>query len=369
MPTLRADAPTPSLRADDLAPLLRADDPAPPLSIDDPDDFVHPEDPELPPGCADISPSSSSSDSRASNDDEVAVDEVEQTKKAASTQRARVRPDSPGSTLSKKESMQRLRKKCSISEDIDVRFGFHCSGSSCAFLRHTTPGTDGLNPDGYVGVGRSSRPLAPKTPATSTLLLPPYLTPDELAIRHRQSKKRARLSNGKGKGIDYGTSSKKQRVVTHPGVVTEREVLASRVTAPSASGLLRDEAYAATKSKASELSLFFNRPVGDYDKDVHFRDSELCVAKEANVVLQSRLDELTEHNLVLERDAFSVQKIKKDCDAKLAKLKLKCTKRDEEIASLKTQLSSVGDLRSSRIGEAVAAARDEMARGFAGRVS
>ncbi|KFK32040.1 hypothetical protein AALP_AA6G192500 [Arabis alpina] len=42
---------------------------------------------------------------------------------------------------------------------------------------------------------------------------------------------------------------------------------------------------------------------------------------------------------------------------------------EDEIASLKTQLSSISDLQSTRIGEAVAAARDEMAHGLAGRVS
>ncbi|KFK43838.1 hypothetical protein AALP_AA1G180100 [Arabis alpina] len=62
----------------------------------------------LPPGRADVSPSSSSSDSRASSverDDKDIVDKVEQTKKAASTQRAKLRPAPPGSTLSKKDSL------------------------------------------------------------------------------------------------------------------------------------------------------------------------------------------------------------------------------------------------------------------------
>ncbi|KFK32265.1 hypothetical protein AALP_AA6G219900 [Arabis alpina] len=79
------------------------------------------EDPELPPGRADASPSSSLFDSRAfEGDDEDLVDEVEQTKKAASTQKVKVCPDSPGSTLSKKESLQHLQEKCRISEDIEL---------------------------------------------------------------------------------------------------------------------------------------------------------------------------------------------------------------------------------------------------------
>ncbi|KFK40842.1 hypothetical protein AALP_AA2G048800 [Arabis alpina] len=206
---------------------------------------------------------------------------------------------------------------------------------------------------------RPARPLAPKTHAASTLLPPLFLTPDKLAMPHRQSEK----------GIDSGTSSKKQRVDTHLGVVVEREVSASRVAAPPASGMFRDEAYVETKSKASVLSLLFDRLVGDYDEDVCLRDNKLCVAKEANGVLQSRLDELTEQNLVLERDAFSGQKIKKDYDTKLAKLQSRCTKGDEEIASLKTQLSSAGDLQSVRISKAVTEARDEMTGGFSGQLS
>ncbi|KFK40844.1 hypothetical protein AALP_AA2G048900 [Arabis alpina] len=175
---------------------------------------------------------------------------------------------------------------------------------------------------------RPASPLAPKTHAASTLLPPLFLTPDELAMPHRQ------------------------------------EVSASRVAAPPASGLLRDEAYVETKSKASERSLLFDQLVSDYDEDVHLKDNELCAAKEANGVQQSRLDELTDQNLVLECDAFSVQKIKKDYDTKLAKLQSRCTKGDEEIASLKTQLSFAGDVQSVRISKAVTEARDEMTGGF-----
>ncbi|KFK32041.1 hypothetical protein AALP_AA6G192600 [Arabis alpina] len=89
-----------------------------------------------------------------------------------------------------------------------------------------------LTPTATLARARSSRPLAPKTLATLTLLPPLSLTPNELAMRHKHLEKIARLSSGKGKGIDYGTFSKKQRVDTHPGVVVEREVSASRVAAP-----------------------------------------------------------------------------------------------------------------------------------------
>ncbi|KFK33143.1 hypothetical protein AALP_AA6G336600 [Arabis alpina] len=263
----------------------------------DPNDlrFMDDESPNLPLGRADASSSSSPSDSHASSvegGDEDIVDEVEQTKKAASTQRVNVRPDPPGSTVSKKKSLQRLREKCKTSEDIELvvpssvdradapppgyltlfenyfdqcLLWFPLPGFLMRFLaahsvylalaqvnprgiKHLivkpsfpkvskkfieamhkelssgkaakaarSSGTNApravvpmtLTPTAPSVHARSSRPLAIKTPATSTLLLPPSLTPDKLAMRQKQSEKRARLSSGKGKGIDYGTSSKK----------------------------------------------------------------------------------------------------------------------------------------------------------------
>ncbi|KFK32138.1 hypothetical protein AALP_AA6G203100 [Arabis alpina] len=216
---------------------------------------------------------------------------------------------------------------------------------------------------------RSLMASALKTPDGPTLHPPPPLTPDEFAVQHKLSEKRARFSSGKGKGIDFGTPTKRERVDAYSAVVVEIEASASRAAAPSVIGLLRDEAYAATKSKASELSLLFDRLVGDYDEDVRSRDREHSVAKEANAVLKSKLAELTKRNLVLERDALTMQKIKKDCDTKLAKVKSRCTKGEDYIASLRQQLSSASDLQSTRIGEVVAEARDEMARGFAERVN
>ncbi|KFK29595.1 hypothetical protein AALP_AA7G154700 [Arabis alpina] len=168
---------------------------------------------------------------------------------------------------------------------------------------------------------RSSTTTAPKTPATKTLRPPSSLTLDELAMRHTLSEKRAISSSGKGKGIDRGTPSKRQRVDIYPAAVVEREALASRVAAPS-------------------LFLLFDLLVGDYDEDVRSRDDELREAKEANTIMQSRLDEFAERNMVLERDALSVQKSKKE--------------------------NSASDLQSTRISEVVVAARDEMARGFEG---
>ncbi|KFK24333.1 hypothetical protein AALP_AAs60350U000200 [Arabis alpina] len=105
---------------------------------------------------------------------------------------------------------------------------------------------------------------------------------------------------------------------------------------------------------STRLSLLFDRLVGDYDEDIRFRDSELRMAREANAVLQSRLDEFAKQNKVLERDALSVQKIKKDCDDKLTKLKSRCTKAEGEIVQLRDELSSASDLQHTRIGEAVA---------------
>ncbi|KFK31427.1 hypothetical protein AALP_AA6G110500 [Arabis alpina] len=149
----------------------------------------------------------------------------------------------------------------------------------------------------------------------------------ELAEFPRLSAERTRISNGKGKGVGCETPSKRQRVDTYPAIVVGRETSASHV-----GGLLRDEAYSAVKSKASELFLFFDRLAGDYDEDIRSRDSELGAPKEANTALQPRLDELAERNKVLERDALSL-------------------------------------LKRSRIDDSVAEARDEMARGFAERTS
>ncbi|KFK40202.1 hypothetical protein AALP_AA3G343300 [Arabis alpina] len=79
------------------------------------------EDPNIPPGRADVSPCSSSSDSQASSDDEDTLDEVQQTKKAKKAKKkakVKVRPNPHGSSLSDARSLQRLRRKCGISEEI-----------------------------------------------------------------------------------------------------------------------------------------------------------------------------------------------------------------------------------------------------------
>ncbi|KFK32119.1 hypothetical protein AALP_AA6G200800 [Arabis alpina] len=204
---------------------------------------------------------------------------------------------------------------------------------------------------------RPSRPLASKT-----LLPPPSL--GEFAEFRRLSVERARISSSKGKCVDRETPSKRQRVDTLPAVVVGRETSVSRV-----GGLLRNEAYSAVKSKASELSLFFDRLVSDYDEDIHSRDGELGAAKEANAVLQLRLDETVERNEVLERDALALQKVKKDYEDKLAKLKLRCTKAEGEVVQLRGDLSSASDLQLSKIDDAVAKARDERTRIFAERTS
>ncbi|KFK22568.1 hypothetical protein AALP_AAs55885U000100 [Arabis alpina] len=82
------------------------------------------EDPELPPGNAELSSSSSLYDSRASSvergDDDVLV-QVKQTKKAKKAKKkakVKVRPNPPGFTLSNDKFLQRLRKKCGFSEEI-----------------------------------------------------------------------------------------------------------------------------------------------------------------------------------------------------------------------------------------------------------
>ncbi|KFK23256.1 hypothetical protein AALP_AAs52820U000100 [Arabis alpina] len=74
----------------------------------------------------------------------------------------------------------------------------------------------------------------------------------------------------------------------------------------------------------------------------------------------------TERKEVLERDALSVQKIKRDCDDKLTKLKLKV---EGDVVQQRGELRSASDLQRSRIDDAVAEARDEMTRSFAERTS
>ncbi|KFK29717.1 hypothetical protein AALP_AA7G169700 [Arabis alpina] len=165
-------------------------------------------------------------------------------------------------------------------------------------------------------------------------------------------------------GVDRVTPSKRQKVDAFPAAAVGGEASASRV-----GGLLRDEAYSVVKSRYSELSLLFDRLVGDYDEDVRSRGSELSAAKESNVALQSRLDETVERNEALERDALALQKVKKDYDDKLVELKLRCTKAEGEAVQLRGELSSVSDLQRSRIDDAVAEARDEMTRSFAERTS
>ncbi|KFK22236.1 hypothetical protein AALP_AAs42893U000900 [Arabis alpina] len=196
----------------------------------------------------------------------------------------------------------------------------------------------------------SSTPTAPSArarpsrPSASKSLLPPPSS-GELAEFRRQSAERARISNGKGKGVDLETPLKRQRVDTFPAAVVGRETSASR------------------------LSLFFDRLVSDYDEDVCSRDSELGAAKEANAVLQLRLDETVERNEVREPDAIALQKVKKDYDDKLAKLKLRCSKAEGEVVQLRGELSSTSDVQRSRIDDAVAEAKDEMTRSFAERTS
>ncbi|KFK32777.1 hypothetical protein AALP_AA6G287300 [Arabis alpina] len=152
----------------------------------------------------------------------------------------------------------------------------------------------------------------------------------EVAEFRKLSAERARISSGKGKGVDRMTSSKRQRVDSHPAAAAGGHASASRV-----GGLLRE--------KASELSLFFDRLVSEHDEYTRSRDSELTVAKEANAVLQSMLNDTVERKDALE------------CEG--------------EAAQLRGELSSASDLQRSRIEDAVAEVKDEMARGFSERTS
>ncbi|KFK22573.1 hypothetical protein AALP_AAs58988U000100 [Arabis alpina] len=148
--------------------------------------------------------------------------------------------------------------------------------------------------------------------------------------------------------------------------------VAAPMTSPLTAPLVRARPSRPSASKtllpppfSGELSLFFDRLVSNYDEDVRSRDNELGAAKEANAVLQSSLDETVERNEALERDALALQKVKKNYDDKLANLKLRCPKTEGEVVQLRGELSSASDLQRSRTDDAVAEARDEMARSFA----
>ncbi|KFK41206.1 hypothetical protein AALP_AA2G099000 [Arabis alpina] len=193
--------------------------------------------------------------------------------------------------------------------------------------------------------------------------LPPPSSGDVAEFR-RLSAERARISSGKGKGIDRITPSKRQRADAFPATAVGGEASLS-----GGDRLLRAEAYAMVKSRYSELSLLFDRLVGDYDEDVRSRGSELSAAKEANAALQSRLNETVEMNDALERDALALQRVKKDYEDKLSKLKSRCAKAEGESVRLRGELSSASDLQRTRIDAAVAETRDEMTRSFVVRTS
>ncbi|KFK33138.1 hypothetical protein AALP_AA6G335900 [Arabis alpina] len=151
------------------------------------------------------------------------------------------------------------------------------------------------------------------TPTTST--------PPAPSTRARTS----RPSAPKAAPPPPSSGDKRQRADAFPAVAVSGEA-----SPLGGDGLLRAEAYAVVKSRYSELSLLFDCLVGDYDEDVRSRGSELSAAKEANAALQSRLNETVERNDALERDALALQRVKKDYEDKLSKLKSRCAKAEGE---------------------------------------
>ncbi|KFK40798.1 hypothetical protein AALP_AA2G042400 [Arabis alpina] len=219
----------------------------------------------------------------------------------------------PGKILGRGQARLSLREQIALEAAAKAR-GYSGTGApKVAMPTTSTPPSPSMR-------ARTSRPSTPKT-----ALPPPSL--GDVAEFRRLSAERAGISSGKGKGVDRVTPSKRQRVDAFPAAAVGREASAS-----GGNGLLRDEAYSVVKSRYSELSLLFDRLVGDYDKDVRSRGSELYAAKEANAAIQSRLDETVERNEALEHDALALH-------------------------------------RRSRIDAAVAEARDEMTRSFAERIS
>ncbi|KFK41733.1 hypothetical protein AALP_AA2G165500 [Arabis alpina] len=372
--------------------------------------LLNDEDPNLPLGHAEASSSSSSSDSRASSDesdDEDTFIEVEQTKRTKKVKRkakAKVRPDPPRSSLSNEKSLTHIRKKCEISEEImlvahtpadradspplgymtlfENYFGqrllwFPLSHFLMRFLAVNGVCLAQINPKGIRHL--LEKPSLPGVSKEFLAAMHKELSSGNGNWRKSFSRKRierafsAEILPRKILGLGQARVSFREqaaleaamkRVDAFPAAAVGGEASASRV-----GGLLRDEAYSVVKSRYSERSLLFDRLVGDYDEDVRTRGSELSAAKEANAALQSRLDETIERNEALESDALALQKVKKDYDDKLAKLKLRCTKAEGEAVQLRGELSSASDLQRSRIDDAVAEARDEMTRSFAEQTS
>ncbi|KFK23744.1 hypothetical protein AALP_AAs43732U000100 [Arabis alpina] len=250
----------------------------------------------------------------------------------------------------------RGQARLSLREKIALEAAAKARGSSGTGAPRVATPTTSTPPAPSTRV-RTSRPSAPKT------ALPPPSSGDVAEFR-RLSAERARISSGKGKGIDRMTPSKRQRADAFPVAAVGGEASPS-----GGDELLRAEAYAVVKSRYSELSLLFNRLVGDYDEDVRSRGSELSAAKEANAALQSRLNETVERNDALERDALALQRVKKDYEDKLSKLKSRCAKAEGETVRLRGELSSASDFQRTRIDAAVAKTRDEMTRSFVVRTS
>ncbi|KFK39828.1 hypothetical protein AALP_AA3G293400 [Arabis alpina] len=250
----------------------------------------------------------------------------------------------------------RGQARLSLREQIALEAAAKARGSSgTGAPRVAMPTT--LTPPPPSTRARTSRPSALKT------ALPPPSSGDVAEFR-RLSAERACISSGKGKGVDRVTPSKRQRTDAFPAAA-----VGGVASASGGDELLRAEAYSVVKSRYSELSLLFDRLVGDYDEDVRSRGSELSAAKEANAALQSKVSEIVERNEALERDALALQRVKKDYEDKLSNLKSRCAKAEGETVRLRGELSFASDLQRSRIDAAVAEARDEMTRSFVERTS
>ncbi|KFK24349.1 hypothetical protein AALP_AAs59243U000100, partial [Arabis alpina] len=183
----------------------------------------------------------------------------------------------PRKVLGRGQARLSLREQIALEAAAKARGSSGTGAPGVAMPTTSTPPAPSMR-------ARTSRPSAPKT------ALPPPSS-DDVAEFRRLSAERARISSGKGKGVDRVTPSKRQRADAFPAAA-----IGGEVSAGGGDGLLRAEAYSVVKSRYSELSLLFDHLVGDYDEDVRSRGSELSAAKEANAALQSRLNETVERN-------------------------------------------------------------------------
>ncbi|KFK27178.1 hypothetical protein AALP_AA8G346100 [Arabis alpina] len=233
----------------------------------------------------------------------------------------------PGKVLGRGQARLSLREQIAFEAAAKARGSSGTGAPRMVMPMTSTPPAPSMR-------ARSSRPFAPKT----TLPLP---SSGDVTEFRRLSAERARISSGKGKGVDRVTPWKRQRVDAFPAAAAGGEASVS-----SGGGLLRDEAYSVVKSRYSEMfapgvtSLVRpRRPMTPYSRGW---TRSWSGTKFLSVMLS------------LCRGSRGTMMI---------------SWRSSSRGRLRGELSCASDLQCSRINAAVAEARDKMTRSFAERTS